>query len=261
MQTNKALSLARNNTESKALWLDQALADQPADVKARVLDFAIKFGVGSEDDDFWILIAAIGFLHSIVETAPQQWSATLSGHTQELNQWTISNLEVLQALTVKTETEATQAELMSELSRTLRALTKLLHGQQQRINRLSKISTTSESSWNDLRQSLNYRLSEMSKQIEILTTSTEMKSDSSRRNLNKTGSSATPYHVVKRRIATGRWSGRLLNVFLAAAVTLTLGLVWQGQQKQTRTLERLIKAVRTECANNTTSIKAVCSEL
>lgn len=262
MQTNQTFNLAPNTAEAKTLWLDRALADQPAAIRVKVLDFALKFGVGAEDDDFWILIAAIGFLHSIIETAPQQWSATLTGHTQELNQWTTSNLEVLRALTIKTETEATQAELMSELSHTLRALTKLLRGQQQHISKLSKISTTSESSLNDLRQSLNYRLNEMSKQIEMLAASIPRKADSSSKNLSRTGSSAIPYRAVKRHIAIGRWSGSLIPICLTASVILVAGLLWRGQQQQAQTLERLLLKVNSaECTNSAAPNNPACSGL
>lgn len=261
MQANQTFNLSPNTMEAKTLWLDRALADQPAAIRAKVLDFALKFGVGAEDDDFWILIAAIGFLHSIIETAPQQWSATLTGHTQELNQWTTSNLEVLRALTIKTETEATQAELMSDLSHTLRALTKLLRGQQQHISKLSKISTTSESSLNDLRQSLNYRLNEISKQIEMLAASMLRKTDSSSENLSRTGGFEIPYRAVKRHIVTGKWSGSLLSICLTAFVVLVAGLLWQGQQQQTKTLERMIKVNSTECTNSATPNNPACSRL
>lgn len=228
MQSNRTFNTVSTATEAKTLWLDKALADQPPVIRAKVLDFAIKFGVGAEDDDFWVLIAAIGFLHSIIETAPQQWNTTLTGHTQELNQWTTSNLEVLQALTIKTETEATQAELSSELSHTLRALTKLLRGQQQHISRLGKISTTSESSLNDLRQSLNYRLNEMSKQLETMMALISKRANSSSKNLSRTGDFATPYRAVKRHIAIGRWSDSFLFICLTTCVVLAAGLLWRG---------------------------------
>lgn len=148
--------------DKKALWLDQALLNQSPEVKARVLDFAVRFGVDSGDDDFWVLIAAVGYLNTIVEDAPMQWDRILANHTQDLNLWTESNLKLIEGLALQAETNAEQAQLTQELSNTLRALTKLLRSQQQHIAKLQQTLASSETNLNKSNKSLNTRLTEVS---------------------------------------------------------------------------------------------------
>lgn len=207
-------------SERKSQWLDKALAEQPADVKARVLDFAIRFGVDSGDDDFWVLIAAVGYLNTIVEDAPRQWHATLSNHTKELNQWTQSNLHLIESLTLQAETGAQQAELLTELSSTLHVLTERLQEQQQHMRRLQAISSSSEKTLNNLHEGLNHRLNELSRRIDIRTTSSTQ---------NTSG---------KGNHQSG--ANNMLQVTVIVLTAILTGLLWFGQQRQIDMLRHLI---------------------
>ena len=227
--------------DAKALWLDQALADQPPATRAKVLDFALKFGVDAEDSDFWMLIAAVGFLHTIIESAPQEWEGLLSGFTQTLNQWTTSNLEVLSALTNKAETDATQAELIRELSHTLRALTSLMTGQKQLLHKLGKTSITPGASLTDLRETLTQRLNSLSQQLETI--SMTRNSSGNMRHIKQIGHNGSFGSRSSRSIL----SASLLALVLA--MTVTGGWVLRrGQQRNAQLLHwLLIKANRAEC--------------
>ena len=242
LPTNHAqLGTGTTRRDAKALWLDTALADQPPATRAKVLDFALKFGVGADDSDFWVLIAAVGFLHTIIESAPQEWEGLLSGFTQTLNQWTTSNLEVLSALTNKAETDATQAELIRELSHTLRALATLMSEQKQALSKLGRTSSKPETSLKDLREVMTNRLSSLSYKIETI--SMTLNSSGNMRNIGRSG------HSKNSRNGSGQtqWSVSLLALLLAC----TIGggwLLWRGQQRNTLRLQWLLyKATRAEC--------------
>ena len=224
--------LGGSKHDAKVLWLDQALADQPPATRAKVLDFALKFGVGADDSDFWILIAAVGFLHTIIESAPQEWEGLLSGFTQTLNQWTTSNLEVLSALTNKAETDATQAELIRELSHTLRALTTLMVGQKQALNKLSRTLLRPGTSSTDLHEILTRQFSELSRRIEAISIPHSPK-----------GNVKSPWNG--RRSA--HWSNGLMILLLAGTI-ISSWFLWRGQQRNAQTLQWLLyKANRVEC--------------
>ena len=257
MQANSDRQLLTSRKREQAAWLDQALAEQPPATRAKVLDFALKFGVGADDSDFWMLIAAVGFLHTIIETAPQEWEGLLSGFTQTLNQWTTSNLAVLEALANKAETDATQATLIRELSHTLRVLTTLMQEQQQAWNKLGRTSTTAGPSLSDLREGLNHRLSALSSQIETISTNLNsngnMPNTRQRRPLrnfeNMTGNG------LRNAFPIGNANSRSTRAVSVMVLTVLLGLqgftswrLWQGQQQQAQILQwLLLKANRAEC--------------
>ena len=187
----------------------------------------------------------LAFLHTIIETAPQEWEGLLSGFTQTLNQWTTSNLEVLSALTNKAETDATQAELIRELSHTLRALTTLMTGQKQLLQRLGKTSTTPGTPLTDLRETLTCRLNELSQQIKTI--SMTHSSSGNMQNTRLRNPSGSFGHMTDSRLKVQRLSASLLSLLLA--VTTAGGwFLWRGQQHNTQRLQwLLIKANRAEC--------------
>ena len=171
--------------DTKMRWLNTALDGQPASVKAHVLDFCIKFGVDGQDDDFWVLIAAIGFLHTIVATAPETWQTTLDNFSQQLELWSNSNLKTLSSLTNQAEANAQQAELLNDLITSLNALTQQLPAPgmlaRQEDSGLMKLN----SEFLNFREALNYRLNELNQNVQ-----THSKTLLSSRNTSNGGPSA-----------------------------------------------------------------------
>lgn len=237
MEANSTALSARK--QAKAAWLDQALADQPPATRAKVLDFALKFGVDADDSDFWMLIAAVGFLHTIVESAPQEWRGLFTGFTNTLEQWTTTNQQLLAAYTIKAETDATQAELIKELAITLRALATLIHEQKLTLAKLGTTSTAPDRFSTELHQDTALRLNEVNRQLEAISTVLQ----STR---NASNQSDSP-------IAHQRQNG-LLTVSASVFGLLLMGigavncLLWQGQQRQAEQMQWLLyKANRVEC--------------
>ena len=99
----------------KMQWLDRALDGQSPETKAQVLDFCVRFGVDGKDDDFFILIAAVGYLNQIVQSAPNDWQATLDRFCEDLNSWSTINLDTLKAMADQAEASAQQAKLTKDL--------------------------------------------------------------------------------------------------------------------------------------------------
>ena len=242
---NNAGLSARNR--AKAAWLDQALADQPPAIRAKVLDFALKFGVEADDSDFWMLIAAVGFLHTIVESAPQEWRGLFSNFTNTLDQWTSTNQQLLQAYTIKAETDATQAELIRELALTLRALATLIHEQKQALVRLGTSSTKQNPLSSAIPQPVTQQLNAVQRQLEHLDETMAMALQEARnasnlgQNMNKSQFAHQSRNV-------------LLNVSASICGLLIVGIgavscvLLQGQLRQAEQIGWLLyKANRAEC--------------
>ena len=145
----------------KMQWLDRALAGQPPETKAQVLDFCVRFGVDGKDDDFFILIAAVGYLNQIVQSAPNDWQATLDTFREDLNSWTNTNLDTLKAMADQAEASAQQAELTKDLITTLNAFTQQLNAVKMPSNRDDSGLTTLSREFLNFREALNYQLNEL----------------------------------------------------------------------------------------------------
>jgi hypothetical protein len=115
----------------KTEWLDHVLADQPAETKARVLEFVVKFGGDlAQDSDFWIVFAAIGYLQVLVIDSPQEWQQLFQSFSKELEEWATVSLQkmaLMEAQTSQIETLATSsATLTATLSELVAILTVLV---------------------------------------------------------------------------------------------------------------------------------------
>lgn len=88
--------------------LDRALAGQPTDVKARVLDIVLRLGLDPTDDLFVVMIA-FGFLQVLLEDYPDTLTTLFDDFRGDLNQWSAQHLDILEALTQKAQNEETLA--------------------------------------------------------------------------------------------------------------------------------------------------------
>jgi hypothetical protein len=83
--------------------LQLALQGESAEHINRVLSLIIKFGI-DPDEEFFLIIAAIGHLKVLVEDAPKEWQHLFELFSGELDQWATTNVEHLKLLASKTET-------------------------------------------------------------------------------------------------------------------------------------------------------------
>jgi hypothetical protein len=102
--------------------LDRVLLGKSDETKARVLELVLRLGISPQDELFLVMIA-LNHLQVLVEDAPQDWKALFENFSGELNQWTDTNLDVLNSLVTKAEHEKTLAENSKLLVSSLHVLT------------------------------------------------------------------------------------------------------------------------------------------
>ena len=87
------LARGRSRTE----LLDQALAGQSAEVRARVQNILLRYNIDVENE-FFLIFTAIGHLLAIVEESPENWRSLFDDFEGELDQWATQNLRTLEAI-------------------------------------------------------------------------------------------------------------------------------------------------------------------
>ena len=145
-------------------WLDKALEGQPAEVKARVLEIALKFGVDVEDP-FFLIFVALGQLQVLIETSPQDWQTLFTSFESELHQWTQTNLQTLDVLANKAETTETLARTSQELTSILTELVKVAHGLITHLQASNTKSNTWQPALTTLEQKLTVCLETVSQDL------------------------------------------------------------------------------------------------
>lgn len=89
-------------------WLDMALEGEPPEVKARVLQFILHYQVDPESE-FFQIFCAMGQLISLTETAPEEFQSVFRRFADELSQWSLQTLDVMER---KAQTTADLAALL-----------------------------------------------------------------------------------------------------------------------------------------------------
>lgn len=101
--------------------LQMALQGESPEHINRVLSLIIKFDI-DPDEEFFLIIAAIGHLKVLVEDAPKEWQHLFELFSGELDQWAATNVEHLRLLAQKTETIEKLAQGCERLGNTLELL-------------------------------------------------------------------------------------------------------------------------------------------
>lgn len=153
-------------------WLDTALAGQPAAVKARVLGLLLRYGV-DPDNEFFMIFAALGQLQVLVEDSPHAWQHLFSSFEGELNAWTETHLETLEALSDKAETTEKLAGISKELGTILLRLTQSCNELMQRLERSDQLLMTSTGNWNRSLKTLNEAVTALTSTIHEQNTQTQ----------------------------------------------------------------------------------------
>ncbi|AFY71974.1 hypothetical protein Pse7367_3748 (plasmid) [Thalassoporum mexicanum PCC 7367] len=130
-----------NGSDPNTQWLDQALAGQEAEVKARVLEIILKYKIDPENE-FFVIFVALGQLQVLVEDSPQEWQHLFQSFQQELEQWTQTNLSTLEVQSQEAETVTVLAHntkklsgLMKRLVNTCLTLTKRLQASNETLQK------------------------------------------------------------------------------------------------------------------------------
>ena len=90
--------LTENSRSSARMkLLDQALAGQSAEVRARVQNILLRYNVDVENE-FFLIFTAIGHLLAIVEESPENWRSLFDEFEGELDGWATQNLRTLEAI-------------------------------------------------------------------------------------------------------------------------------------------------------------------
>ncbi|MGI2904734.1 DUF6753 family protein [Tolypothrix sp. VBCCA 56010] len=116
------LSNQSNGGKPEMDLLDKVLADKPPEVKARVLEVVYRLGISPKDELFLVMLA-LGYLQILIQDSPKEWEDLFLDFKNELDQWTDSNLEILDSLVRKAETEEMLAKNSQQLVAVLTNLT------------------------------------------------------------------------------------------------------------------------------------------
>lgn len=129
--------------------LDRALAGQPPEVKARVLDIVLRLGLDPTDDLFVVMIA-FGFLQVLLEEYPGTLTELFDEFRRDIDTWTNQHLSILDSLAAKAKTEESLALNSISLLEGLQRLTDIcstLTKQLPTSPTVSPSSTTSSPDW------------------------------------------------------------------------------------------------------------------
>jgi hypothetical protein len=208
--------------------LDRVLEGKPDEVKARVLEMVYRLGIDPRDELFLVMIA-LGQLQILLEDAPQAWEGVFASFSAELEAWTESNIQMLEAIAKQAEAGEGIADTTKELVISLSGFTKLLSEQSRTSPNYGRELESLKGRFEDLRNALDYRLTSLSESLE------QQKLAGKGNSL--VGSGADNTNGIK-------------NIWLVVLLAVGVGFftLWQGQQKNAQTLEWLLyKANRQEC--------------
>lgn len=127
--------LEKNSSRMKLL--DQALAGQSAEVKARVQNILLRYNI-DVDNEFFLIFTAIGHLLAIVEESPENWRKLFDNFERELDEWSQQNLRTLAAIHEQGEAADRMSQSFLKLTDSLLASSTKTAGLQRDLISLSK---------------------------------------------------------------------------------------------------------------------------
>jgi hypothetical protein len=198
------------HTNNKTQWLDKALDGQSAHIKARVLEIILKYGIDPENE-FFIIFVALGQLQVLIENSPTEWEGVFQSFHNELDQWTDSNLKILESLVSKAEATDMLAQSLKELVNLLSNLTTtcgtLLERSQTSDQTSADLMPRLEHLIKDLESSLSHSKQDIRRQNEaILQEMGEIR--------KKWANASTHLNLLKWLVAIALGSSLLGNVLL-----------------------------------------------
>lgn len=218
--------------------LDRALRDLSAEQRARVLDLVIRLDI-DRDDPLWLIAIAIGQLQVLVQDAPEDWQTVFQEFGQELDAWTDTNLQALEAIAKQSASSESLAQTVNELTRLFSALARVLAEQAKHSSKSGGDWSRFENRLEDFKNILSLKIDNLSSLISHLV--------SDQRMLPKI---SAPKSLLILSLS--------VNGVLSLGMLLGFWGLWQGQEYQGERLQWLLqKATRQECI---TGIKSMNSQ-
>ena len=248
---------------SRMKLLDQALAGQSAEVKARVQNILLRYNIDVENE-FFLIFTAIGHLLAIVEESPENWRSLFDDVHQELMLWSGENFKSLESIKLHAQTSA---ELIAVLRQLLDSMQKSQNSSQATSSSLLGLRTTLStisldlSSLKSKSDSRERALSQIDRQIAASTTQLNQLSDGSNQRQNQLNEIVRCLNRLNEFERQRRTRGWISSFSLAGLVLLSSAMAWNnwmmskelGQQRLTLRQQReemgwlLEKANRAEC--------------
>ncbi|ELS02712.1 hypothetical protein Xen7305DRAFT_00024300 [Xenococcus sp. PCC 7305] len=145
--------------------LDTILEGKSDQMKARVLEIVIKYGINQDDEAFFLIFVALGYLQVLLETSPVTLEQTFVSFHHDLKQWTTTNLRTLETFSQATSSFQQNQILSQELTT---ILTKLVEASLELTSRIQKLEVNSvhyQDKSNNLEQTLTKNLSDISAKL------------------------------------------------------------------------------------------------
>lgn len=116
--------------------LDRALEGATAEQKARVRNVLSRLDV-EDDDEFYIVITAIGYLIVLVQDAPESWRALFDDFEAKLDAWAAQNLRTLQAINQQSDNTERMTRCFQALATSTTSLSSETRTSLTRLDRLN----------------------------------------------------------------------------------------------------------------------------
>ena len=198
--------------------LDQALAGQSAEVKARVQDILLRYNI-DVDNEFFLIFTAIGHLLAIVDESPENWRSLFDDFERELDEWSAQNLRTLAAIHEQGAAADRMSQSFLKLTESLLKSSTKTAGLQSDLIKLSKtlqrLNERLEASSSEARA-----LSQRFKQTELFIENSQNKRE---------------WILIGNYVMMGALTAAVMTVF------------WMQAQQSERVEWLLIKANRQEC--------------
>ena len=215
--------------ESKPL--QDALEGQSDEIKARVYDLVMRWGIEPESE-FFIIFVAMGQIVTLVEDAPERFQEIFNTLGEDLIKWGDSNLEVLEQV-------AKKVELMEKLATSTEGLTNSLAGLVKVCGELIDRLQTSDGQLNNYLSQL--RTSEI--QLNQIVQANNQKLQAIEKKLSNPNLSTKK---ISKNLLTLSFSGLLILSTLSLIFNIAL---WSKTQiNEQRIIWLLQKANRTDCS-------------
>lgn len=91
-----------NDERDRITMLDRALEDATPVQKARVREVVRRLDI-DDDNEFYIVVIAIGYLVVLVKDAPERWQELFDAFEEKLGEWATENLRTLAAINHQSE--------------------------------------------------------------------------------------------------------------------------------------------------------------
>lgn len=152
-------------SEKAQAVLDNVLAGESSDQRARVLRLVLKMGINPEEE-FFALSLALQHLQTLMLDSPQELRSLFSEFQSELDAWTSSNLNVLKALGQERHALAELAQSSEQLGATLEGLTDICNELVVRLNTASQSLDGLLEEWQQVRSASLPQIGELKTSVE-----------------------------------------------------------------------------------------------